>query len=158
VPALGRFSEVFAARIGDSLMKLLHTVRVAYLLPFLLIPPGVKGDSTFAIIESNDAIRSGGVDESKSSRDVMDTPVLRRLTEEAQQLTRLRARLLQPIIRREAAMIHPVNGYELVELALTKQTKTRTILVRPFAVQTPRLIFQHQRIAPNFVLPVVTAE
>jgi hypothetical protein len=117
----------------------------------------VKGDSTLATTESNDAIRSGGVDESKSSRDVVETPALRRLTEEAQQLTRLRARLLQPVIRREAAMIHPVNGYELVELALTQQTKTQTILVRPFAVQTPRLIFHHQRIAPNFVLPVVTA-
>jgi hypothetical protein len=51
-----------------------------------------------------------------------------------------------------------VNGYELIEQALTKKLKAQTIPVRPFGAEHVRHVVHRQRIAPNFVLPVITAD
>ena len=136
-------------------MRLMYTFHFAYVLQFLLLPTGLKGYSASDIFEPTGATSSDAIDESKDSHDVVEEPVLRPLTEEAKRLTRLRAQLLQPTIHHHAALIHPVDGYELVEQSLAKPMRPQTIPVRPFAVETPRHIFQRQRTGPNFVLPIV---
>jgi hypothetical protein len=122
------------------------------------MPTGLKGYSAAASYEPGETASNSGPGETGSSKDLVDEPVLRSLSNEARQLTELRARVLQPVVRREAAMLHPVNGYELVEQALSQRTKPQLIPVRPFAVDTPRHVFIRQRPGPNFVLPVETAE
>jgi hypothetical protein len=136
-------------------MTLVYTFRFAYVLQFLLLAIGLKGYSDSVIFRPTGLTSSDAIDESKDSHDAVEGPVLRPLTEEAQRLTRLRAGLLQPTIRRDAALTHPVDGYELVEQSLAKPMRPQTIPVRPFAVETPRHVFQRQRTGPNFVLPIV---
>jgi hypothetical protein len=137
-------------------MTLLPTAPAGYLLRFLLMPAGISISLNFAIIEPR-VVPRDEPGTSKLSRDDVAIPVIAPLTEEAKRLTRLRAWLLQPVDRQKAAMIHPVNGYELVEQAVTQHMKSQTIPVRPFAADTRRHIFHHHRIAPNFVLPVESA-
>jgi hypothetical protein len=81
-------------------------------------------------------------------------PCVGPLTEQARRLTRLGKLLLQPIVRREAVVAHPVNGYELVEQALATNRMAKITSARPLAVETPRHIFLRQHSASNCVLPI----
>jgi hypothetical protein len=119
---------------------------------------GLKNYSAAVSYAPGETASNGGTGEAEGSQDFVDEPVLRSLTDDAKQLTDLKARLLQPVVRREAAMLHPVNGYELVEQALSQRAKPQMIPVRPFAADMPRHVFLRQRPGPNFVLPVETAE
>jgi hypothetical protein len=81
-------------------------------------------------------------------------PVILPLSDEAVRLTTLHQRLLRPVHKRDAVLLHPVNGHELVEQAIAQRKFVSSVPIRPFAGETPRHIFHRQRQAANFVIPV----
>src|SRR3954467_9195546 len=108
-------------------MTSLYTFRFAYVVQFLLLMVGLKGYSAAVIFAPTGASSGEAIGESKFSHDVIEEPMLRPLTEEAKRLTRLKAWMLQPEVRQDAALLHPVYGHELVEQSLAKPVRPQTI-------------------------------
>jgi hypothetical protein len=81
-------------------------------------------------------------------------PVILPLSDEAVRFTKLHQRLLRPVHKRDAVLLHPVNGHELVEQAVAQRKFVSSVPIRPFAAEVPRHIFQRQRQAANFEIPV----
>ena len=135
-------------------MRWRHSNRIC-LLEFLLLSLNVMCASAFVAFVHTEMVFAGPSGESKAGTAWEDRiPSVGPLTEEARRLTRLRKLLLQPVVRREAVVAHPVNGYELVEQALATNRMAKITAVRPLAVETPRHIFLRQHSASNYVLPI----
>ena len=135
-------------------MRRRHSNRMC-LLPLRLLSLNVMCGSAFVAFVHTEMVFDEPSGESKAGTAWEDRiPSVGPLTEEARRLTRLRKLLLQPVVRREAVVAHPVNGYELVEQALATNRIAKTTAVRPLAVETPRHIFLRQHSASNYVLPI----
>ena len=125
------------------------------LLQFRLLSLNVLYCSALVAFVHTEMVFAGPSGESKAGPAWEDRiPSVGRLTDQARRLTRLRKLLLQPVVRREAVVAHPVNGFELVEQALATNRMAKTTAVQPQAVETPQHIFRRQHSASNYVLPI----
>ena len=77
----------------------------------------------------------------KANAEPNSVPVILPLSDEAVRLTKLHQRLRRPVRKRDAVLLHPVNGHELVEQAIAQRKFVSSVPIRPFAAETPRHIF-----------------
>jgi hypothetical protein len=135
-------------------MKRYHWSLIAYLTLSLGVPSSAAAEP----IPLGPVETSSSLDRGPNVDWVDRGPIVRALDpEEARIWTESPPDTDRPVVNdREAILPDPLNSQELVARVLGQETREGPILVATTPAALPQRVHDHQRIAPNFVVPIAS--